>query len=36
MSHPEEMAAMIDPVKVEIKATAIAHGVADYFLAINK
>ena len=36
MSNPEDLAAMIDPVKVEIKATAIAHGVADYFLAINK
>ncbi len=36
MSNPADLAAMIDPVKVEGKATAIAHGVADYFLSINK
>ena len=36
MSNPNDLAAMIDPVKVENKAIAIAHGIADYFLAINK
>lgn len=36
MSNADDLAAMIDPVKVQLKATAIAHGVADYFLAINK
>ena len=36
MSNPDDLAAMIDPVKLETKATAMAHGIADYFLAINK
>lgn len=35
-SNPDDLTAMIDPVKVEGKATAIAHGVADYFLSINR
>ena len=36
MSNPDDLAAMIDPEKLEAKATAMAHGIADYFLAINK
>ena len=36
MSNLDDLADMVDPEKVEIKATAIAHGIADYFLAINK
>ncbi len=36
MSNPDDLAGMIDPVVVENKAIAIAQGVADYFLAINK
>lgn len=36
MSNPDDLAAMLDPVKVQAKAQAIAQGVADYFLAINK
>ena len=36
MSNSADLTAMIEPVKLESKATAIAHGVADYFLAINK
>ncbi len=36
MSNPDDLAAMIDPVKLELKAAAMAHGIADYFLAINK
>ena len=26
----------IDPAKLELKTAAIANGIADYFLAINK
>ena len=36
MSNAEDLAAMIDPVSVQNKAAAIAQGVADYFLDINK
>lgn len=36
MSNPDDLAAMIDPAKLELKAAAMAHGIADYFLAINK
>ena len=36
MTNPDDLAAMVDPVKIEGKANAIAQGVADYFLAINK
>ena len=36
MSNPDDLVAMIDLTKLEIKATAMAHGIADYFLAINK
>ena len=36
VSNADDLAAMVDPVKVETKAIAMAHGVADYFLAINK
>lgn len=36
MSNEKDLADMADPEKVEIKATAITHGIADYFLAINK
>lgn len=36
MSNADDLAAMIDPAKLELKASAIAHGIADYFLAINK
>lgn len=36
MSNSSDLTAMVDPVKLESKAAAIAHGVADYFLAINK
>ena len=36
MSNSNDLADMADPEKVEAKAVAIAHGIADYFLAINK
>ena len=36
MSNADDLAAMLDPLQLESKATAIAHGVADYFLAINQ
>lgn len=36
MSNAEDLAAMIDPVIVQNKAAAIAQGIADYFLDINK
>lgn len=36
MSNSADLTAMVDPVKIESKAAAIAHGVADYFLEINK
>ena len=36
MSNAEDLAAMIDPITVQNKAAAIAQGVADYFLDINK
>lgn len=36
MSNADDLAAMIDPAKLAIKATAMAQGIADYFLAINK
>lgn len=36
MSNLDDLADMADPAKVELKASAIAHGIADYFLAINK
>ena len=36
MSNAEDLAAMIDPVSVQNKAAAIAQGIADYFLDINK
>lgn len=36
MSNLNDLIAMVDPAKVTTKAEAIAHGVADYFLSINK
>lgn len=36
MSNADDLVAMLDPVTVESKAAAIAQGVADYFLEINK
>ena len=36
MSNANDLAGMFDPITVQNKAIAIAHGVADYFLAINK
>ena len=36
MSNPDDLNAMVDPVALENKAIAIAHGIADYFLDINK
>ena len=36
MSNSSDLTAMVDPVKIESKAAAITHGVADYFLEINK
>ena len=36
MSNLNDLVAMVDPAKIQTKAEAIAHGVADYFLAINK
>lgn len=36
MSNLNDLVDMVAPEKVEAKATAIAHGIADYFLAINK
>ena len=36
MSNADDLAAMMDPVTVQNKATAIAQGIADYFLDINK
>lgn len=36
MSNAEDLAGMMDPTVVENKAVAIAHGIADYFLDINK
>lgn len=36
MSNLNDLTSMIEPVKLESKASAIAHGVADYFLSINK
>ena len=36
MSNAEDLAAMMDPVTVQNKAAAMAQGIADYFLEINK
>lgn len=36
LSNPDDLAAMTDTAKIQAKAQAIAQGVADYFLAINK
>lgn len=36
MSNPDDLAGMIDSAVVQNKAVAIAHGIADYFLEINK
>jgi N-acetylmuramoyl-L-alanine amidase len=36
VSNTNDLTAMVEPEKVTTKAVAIAHGVADYFLAINK
>ena len=36
MSNLNDLVAMVDPAKIQTKAEAIAHGVADYFLSINK
>ena len=36
MSNLNDLVAMVDTTKVQSKAEAIAHGVADYFLSINK
>ena len=36
MSNEKDVADMVNPEVVENKAIAIAHGIADYFLAINK
>ena len=36
MSNADDLADMIDPVSVQNKAAAIAQGIADYFLDINK
>lgn len=36
MSNLNDLIAMVDPAKVTAKAEAIAHGVADYFISINK
>ncbi len=36
MSNLNDLTSMIDAAKVLTKAEAIAHGVADYFLAINQ
>ena len=36
MSNAEDLADMIDPITVQNKAIAIAQGIADYFLDINK
>lgn len=36
VSNPTDLAGMIDPNTVQNKAVAIAHGIADYFLDINK
>ena len=36
MSNADDLTAMVEQEKVELKAVAMAHGIADYFLAINK
>ena len=36
MSNKADLEAMMDPVAVQNKAIAIAQGIADYFLEINK
>ncbi len=36
LSNLDDLAAMLDDTKVQAKAQAIAKGVADYFLTINK